>query len=1187
MAFVDITASQTDAKSPIDVQLMDVGLNQNLDSHEARILALEAGSGSGGGSSDPALDPRYGSIVAGFQTNEAKFKRRRYDVFQNFVNNGEKIINPESFDPTGEDDSFYIYGSDHVSYTYDNDTNHYNNYAVGIPQGNTVMFKLKKGYNFFGIGYLRAAGNSDSVNVFIDGQSITTFGGITDETGSAQTDSFTPLDTELGYQHVQWYFGLDGEEHTITLENDDSGSAPFHFDFVEIGFASKHGTFSIDRELKISDGRVNVRGSVVSTNETDVTFDALSGYGRTDALVVNTSGTISTLKGVEAAMTQATADINFQFSTSLTTFYAKNAYYFPSSGFLLVSHPGGEHYIASYTGKTTSTAARHSFDGVLWASKPKEDYTPETNFESLSAGDPTGSININLWAQGGHVISSSNNKLDFKVTLNGVQTTHAATIANGLYSADIMPLGRAIVNAMKAVKPLTSGEYFCEYNSDAQRWIIGVRGHEVSELQLLFSTGSNFANSIHSTIGYSNTDLTGDNSYLAQSEVQSLAHRVFDGGEFIAANDPRIQVNYPDSGSDSPFSEFYENRMGLGYVKSIQQQDPMIKIYPDPDACGLSFTFGINDGGSMIVAQVDYGNQIYILRTEFSSDGGQFYESAMTGFVSFPKGSKVISLWQLSDAAWEVTDNTNNIKFLGARQFFTKPKVEALTTNQAIIKSFEINPYQLFVTRYGSNYTPAGTFDNIDTITYNGTWTNGTGDWFNGNNYNTSTLNDYVDITFTLSGNGGGIGIGHGVDGTSVTRKAAYYLVSGASGSETNTLIQNHYFFWPFATATSGERFQIVGLPSGQYTLRVKNLYSGGFLVIDSIAIYDTVMPDRGQVVSDLNNNHQAVSYPMNFIKFPTTLSSYHLVPPYLHETGYNEGKSFYDYRTENISISGLNLVETNDVKQNNLYYSYVGFLGSADFIRSFYFCKSALLKPASVDSAGNSASVLPVIDGVNHSASFSTRLDTKAGDAATTAPNYHPLFCDHFLRYGTSMSNSTTLPISNTRGLKVGRTVILEADSQTTLKRTIATVTADTNITFTEAVSGFANYTTANNVRVRAYGFHSIKFENNDVDTVGLYVTAFGFEPLDIRPSNHEQRRLAKSKIGEVASITFKLVANGNDLYYPYFSDGRQATYSETSIDILAVSSSGATYSFPYDLKDIVLSAGTIDVKLTSIRKF
>lgn len=1183
MAFVTITSSQTDAKSPIDVQLMDVGLNQNLDDHEARILALESGGGSGG-SSDPSQDPRYGSVLAGFQTNEAKFWRLRYAIPQGVINNGEKLNNIEGFDPGGEDQSRFMYGNEQINWTYDTLSNYYLGLSLLIPDGKTMSFKVKKGENFFGLGMLKHSSGSDTVRVYIDGQSITSFGGITNEFGSSRADTFSSVAAVNLFQHVEWFFGLDGEEHVISVFNDDSGANSFTFNFIEVGYASKPGTHAVDLDLKVNAGRVNVRGSAVTTAETSVTFDATESAGRTDALVVDTAGSVTVLKGIEPAMTQTLPEVAMAFSGALTTFKVKNAKYFPSSGFLVVSHPGGGHYLCSYTGKTESTIAQHSFDGVLWQSKPKDDYTPENNFTSGSAGDPTGSINVNLWAAGGHSITSSNNKLDFKITLNGTQTTHAATITNGLYSADLMPLGRAIVNAMKAVKPLSSGEYFAEYNADAQRWTIGVKGSEVTELQLLFSTGSNVANSIHTTLGYSTTDLTGKNSYLAQSEKQSLAHRVFQADKsLMTANDPRIQYNFVDGALSSTTLTYIKERLGLGYVRTVSSATPIIKIHPDEDACGLSFTFNMNDGGSMIVAQVDYGQQIYAVRTEFSSDAIN-HTQLLTGFLSFPRGSKVISLWQLSDAPWEITDNTNNINFVGARQYFTKPKVEALTTTQSIIKNFDIAPKQFFITKYESSYSPQASFDNIDTITYNGTWTNSAGDWFGGDYNTTTTLNDYVDVTFTLTGNGGGIGVSQGFDSGAYSRLVSYYLVSGASGSETNTLIQNNYLRWAMGTATSGNRFQILGLPSGQYTLRVKNLDSGNTLLIDGYSIIDTVAPDRGQTVTDVTNTGQAVSYPLNSVKFNFYVDSSHKTPAWLFRSGYNQGKAYLDYQATTVSEI-ITLDDEANVKTHNLYFSDNQFTNDADEIRSFYFAKSVFLMPGANDTAAFSATVNPVIDGINHANTFSNRVQTKGGAGPTSVRDYYPLFNDHFLRYGTSMTNSTTLPLTNTRGFKAGHTVILEADSQPTLKRVINTVTAGTNITFTEAVPNHTNYTTANNVRAKAYGFHVIKFENDTADEFA--VSAICFEPMDIQASNHEQRRLSTNKIGEVATLTFIGVANGDDLYYPVFSDGRPATYIETSIDIMAISSGTATYSINFDLKNITVSAGTLDIKLTAVRKY
>lgn len=1179
MAFVNITPSQTDAKSPIDVQLMDVGLNQNLDDHEARILALEAGGGSGGGSSDPSQDPRYGAILAGFQTNDPKFWRRRYKPNQQILSNGEKLNTLEGFDPEGSDLSRWNNTDDGAVFSYATYAQAYLGYQLFLAKGKKWNFKVKKGENFFGIGYVR--GYSDNVEIFIDGQTVTAFGGIVDENGSAQTNAFSTAGSVVS-SPIKWYFGLDGKEHYITIYSNDSGSTTFSLDFIEVGYASKHGTYAVDRDIKVNAGRVNVRGSVASTTETSFTFDATTGYGRTDAIIADTAGTLSVLKGIEPAMTKC-RPTSIAFSGSLTTLPVINTKFFPSSGFLLVTHPNGGHHIASYTAKTDTTIALHSFDSIIWQSKPKEDYTPLDGFTSTTNNDSKGDIMINLWATGGVEISSSNNKLDFSIIVNGVTTSHTATIPSGLYSADLMPLGLEIVKQMQSVKPLSNGEYFAEYNENAQRWTIGVKGSEISRIDYLFSTGSNAANSIRTALGFTATDLTTKTSYMGQNNIQSLAYKVFQkDNTFMTANDPRHQYNFADEGISTALLDSMKRQLGIGHFRTLTSNNPVIKIFPDPDATGISFSYLGWGGGIQTMAQIDYAGQYMVINTDTGADDtNDKARNIYTGFLSFPRGSHVISLHFMSSTGFELTTGTQQIVYIGSRQYFTKPKIEALTTSQAVIKSFDISPKQFFKTHYAADYSPQATFDNIDTITRTGSWTSSTG-LFNNFYYQTSTVNDTLDITFTLAGDGGGIGIITSFLNTD-TDKIEWYLVSGSSASETSSLITHTDTNGPDTGSYVGkELFRITGLPAGQYTLRAKNKVAARF-VYDVITIIDTVAPDRGQTVSDLNNTGQAVSYPLNAIYYNVARDSAVMVPYYLDRSGINQGKAFINYQAGNM-VNGFPSDDSNDVNNENFYFSLWGSNDTADDWGSFNFGKSIFLINYNFNT-GYCQVVQPVIDGVNHGNTFSTRVNVKGGAGPTVLGNYYPVFSDHFLRYGTSMSNSTTLPISNTKGLRVGSTVILEADSQTTLKRVIATVTADTNITFTEAVSGFANYTTANNVRVKAYGFHNIKFENDDGNTI--YLSAICFEPMDVLESNHETRRMGSNKIGEFSTIFFKGVSNGGDLYYPYFSDGRQASFLESTIDIIGYSSGTATYSLPSDLKNISVSAGTLDIKITSVRRY
>ncbi len=1181
MAFDPLLSTETDAKSPIDQNLMDT-IRLDFDDHEARILALESGGGSGGGASSG--DPRYGAITVGLETNEAKLWRKRYSAFQNILKSGEKLNNQFGFDPEGSDLSRWIGFQQPNATNFSSDAKAYNAHYCSVGQGNSVSFKIKKGENFFGIGTTNASTSSNQIRVKIDGVSITSFGGITDETGAAGADTYTSVSATTLYQSVKWFFGLDGQEHIIEILNDDTGSNSMFLEFIEVGYASPKSQFTPDLNLNVKPGRFIVRGVGTSSIETDLTFGASSGYGHTAAVIGTTAGSLSVLNGVEPAMTQALPQETITFSSAVSTIKAKNTKFFPSTGFLLVSTPWGGHFIASYTGKTESTIAQHQFTGMKWQSQPSKDFTPLNNIDSDTAGDATGDLNINYWASGGHVISSSNNKLDFKVTVNGIQTTHAATISNGLYSADLVPLGAAIVNAMKAVKPLTNGEYFCEYNQDAQRWTIGIRGAEQTELQLLFSTGSNSANSIHTTLGFSTADKTAKTAYVAENEVQSLAHKVFRAEKsYISATDPRVQyIVAPDASPTDQFLQDAEERLGFGYVYKLTSENPLLKIFPESDACGILLNFLATGAGSGIIVQVDYGNHYYLLQPDTEGLGSGKRGEILSCFVSFPRGSRTISVWQHDGGGWEASASTNNIFFVGAKQYFTKPKEEALTTTQAILKTFDVAPKQFFKTPYAHSYSPQATKDNIDTITYTGSWSNGSANVFNGSYNLTNTSGDYVDITFTTVGANGGISIGLIVN-TGYSKKVGFFLVSGATGSETSSRVQNVRTSWStISAALEHEAFTIQGLPAGQYTLRVKN-ENASTLQIVNINVIDTVAPDSGATVTDVTNTGQGVTYPINTIKNVAYKDSVDRVPPWLFRSGYKEGHCLIDYAAQSDAVYDFN--DNSTVLNENAYFTGVQFSNDADFLRSIFFGKSVCTLDGAYTTG--TSQVNPVLDARNPANKYAISSQVKGGSApGATRQSWYPLYSRHVYELLTSnMPNSTTINIGNTRGFKVGHQVILEATGQPTLKRTIATVTTDSSITVTEAVSTFANYTIANSASVKAYGLHVLKLENDNANP--FYFSAFCYEPLDLSQSKDDVRRAEANRVGEVATVTFKTVANGDDIYYPYFQDGRQATAQECAIQVIGASAATA-FSFPRDLKNIsVGGVNTIDVKITAVRGF
>lgn len=1184
MAYNPILSTEVDAKSPIDQALMSNKIKNDFDDHEARILALEAGGGSGG-STDPKTDPRYGQVLAGFETNEAVLKRRKYHFYQNITLNAAKQ-NTEGFNPEADDDSRWFITEDGVGLTFQTNVEFYLGYAYFLPQGKKVYFQIKKGENFFGLSQYRGSGYTDTVTVKIDGQSMTALG-IKNEYGGARADDYS-LNSGNQVQYTEWFFGLDGEEHVVEITNNDTGSNPWYFDAIEVGYASKPGTFAVDRNLKVSAGRVSVRGAAISTAETNITFDATEGYGRTDALKVSNAGVVSVLKGIEPAMTQASPEISIAFSSGpVTSMQVKNSYYFPSTGFILVSLPNGQHHIASYTSKNQSVIAQHQLQGLTWQSQPVVDYAPLTGFLSNTNGDAKGDVVINLWGAGGYLVNGSNNKLDFKVTVNGVQTTHAATIPNGLYSADLVSLGSAIVKAMKAVKPLNNGEYFCEYNELSQKWCIGVKGSEVTELQLPFATGSNASSSIRGGIGFSATDLDSALSYLSQNEVQSMAHKVFrPATNFIPASDPSIEYSYADPGDADPVYLETIQKYGFGYMRNIVASDPYIKLYPDKDACGVAFTFLSITGGAQVIASVDYGQQIFTINMDGATGATSSKRpNFKTGFLSFPRGSHVIELHLAQGAQFQNDTSTLQSTFLGYREYFTKPKFEALLTTESIIKCFEIAPKQFFKTTYKYNYSPQPTKDNISTISYvGGGWSANTGtNSFNGTANITSGSGDYVDITFVLQGDGGGISL-NSFWASGYTALASLYLIAGSSASEVNTLIQNNWM-----SSTNGDIydepvFEAFGLPAGTYTLRCKNRQAAAF-GISGISIVDTVAPDEGQTISDVTNTGQGVTFPFRgLIKYPLIRDSAYLVPPFLERSGYREGESYIDYATGTLNYGGFVMNDNDHVRQNKNYFQ-MGFLNyQDDFVRWFGFGKSFVTLDRGV--SGITPTIQPVIDGVNHANTYEQNAQTKGAANSPAFNNFHPLFSDHFKRYASgTMSNSTTFLISNTRGFKVGDTVIVGKDATAEIYRTIQTVNAGTSIVFTQAISGFAGYTVAANAYVKSYGFHTVKLVMTAASQ-NMSLTAM-VEPLDITPSKDNDRRLATNKIGETVTVYFKDVTSGDNLYYPYFSDGRQATWQESSISITGWSSASMLLGLNLDLKSIVASPGTASFKITSTRRF
>lgn len=1205
MAWTGIGSTDTDAKSPLDASLLDLVRTNDAD-HETRILSLEGGGGGGGGGGSAEGDPRY-VTKSNIRTNEAKFERARYHIGVNYKNNPVGVLGTLGFDAENSNDSLLSIGL-------------FNNLDIAVPpaidntlayRGEYFDFEKNDGFQFttkigvtgFGIGAIARTTGADSVTITVDGDSVTT-ASLTDETTTARSDTYTTNQAVTKYQIVQWFMGLDPSRvHTIKVENTDSVSKKFACEFIEL--LSITTDYTIDRTIDVSAGRVTVRGTDVNVSETTKSFAAPTGSGGTAALAVDTSGVVTILEALEPARTKALPEATISFSSAVTTIDVVNVEAFPAQGFLLGQHPLNKKSIASYGSKTGDL--RGSFDDMQFSGhQSDDDFVPESNFTSATQGAATGDYTFELWAgepaSGGNV-TTANDDINFRVTLRGSDTLHAATVATGLYSSDLVPLGGAIVKAMEAAKSLDGfdAQYFCNYDEDLHRWSIGITGQDATEFQLLNNSGAGAAsNVLKSLCGFSDTDLTTSNvrSYQGQNEVESKAIRVFEtNDDRMMGVDPRVKhqnvSEYPLPAQMQKLEEDY----GLGgmHWQSFAGGAPnrsFIRLFPEPEATAVLVSFASHEQSNpFLLLSVDNGEAIYAtpmkgLHSVGDSSSGS---NIVTYFMSFPQGSKVISLMFLDRVQFHLLGIGPQVGFIGAKPYFSKPQIEALTTSQAILKPLQISPKEIYQTDYKMNYTPIASNDNIDTVNFTGSWTLDAANTlnFNGLTNSTTTINDTCDITFTLAGDGGGIAIRMYWENIA-TELASFYLVTGATPSETSSLIQNHNTFW--SNHQNHWPFEQLGLPAGQYTLRIKNRQAAQMHIL-GIKIMDTVPPQANEatVIGDVTNTGQGMTFGYSTIAHGVQADAEDRVPVKLTESFYKENVALVDTGFFN-KANAANYDLSVQVRQQLYHYANHYVMAALnDYARTFAFCKSMYIEGAL--EAGSSSTDTATIDGVDASGNVNLLLATKGGGAPTNRQQ-QCVAHKRFFTYGTAVMSSSTVFVvgktDGTLGFKAGHKAILRANSQPDVKVIIASISTDTSITFEEAVANHTNYTLAAEVSLANPGFHSMKMTASA--TAQSNIASFRYTPLDIVESKHNERRLsrAKNKKGEVATLKFTAVANNGDLAFPVYSDGRVATYSECSFSITARSASTASVTdIPGDLQDIQVSTGNVDIVIKATRRF
>ena len=168
---------------------------------------------------------------------------------------------------------------------------------------------------------------------------------------------------------------------------------------------------------------------------------------------------------------------------------------------------------------------------------------------------------------------------------------------------------------------------------------------------------------------------------------------------------------------------------------------------------------------------------------------------------------------------------------------------------------------------------------------------------------------------------------------------------------------------------------------------------------------------------------------------------------------------------------------------------------------------------------------------------------------------------------------------VADTRGIRNDMRIILY-DGTNFEDHTVASFITGTSVTIKLAS---ATVVDANVTNIFFYGFHTIKTTAGNSTTYDI--CAFEYEKLPLSESSIK-KMVSRNKKLESVTVNFKSVGNNDDLYYPFFSDGTQGSWGNSSIDVTAKSSTAQSYALDSDLKNITISTGNMDFKITSTKE-
>lgn len=191
----------------------------------------------------------------------------------------------------------------------------------------------------------------------------------------------------------------------------------------------------------------------------------------------------------------------------------------------------------------------------------------DTGALSYSSDNEIGEGTLHFEIGNTFTIDSDNNKIDFKEDIGGgLGAELTATIADGTYT--VKELEAAVKTALETASDGGGNnvDYTVSYDAASQKFSVVEDGATLTELQLLWNSGTNASDSVASTMGFNAVDDTGAATYTADNAVGTVVDVTIKATDTI--DDVAEAIN--DSDADVNATVIYD---GTNYILTLAAEN--------------------------------------------------------------------------------------------------------------------------------------------------------------------------------------------------------------------------------------------------------------------------------------------------------------------------------------------------------------------------------------------------------------------------------------------------------------------------------------------------------------------------------------------------------------------------------------------------------------------------------------